>query len=164
MMLLKRGRWPSRVGSEPHCLKCDYLLIGLASDRCPECGAPIIENAIVHGHRVRRPRVAWCGVAMILVAMVILLPALVEMIRSIDWYRVEPAFMLIREVKSGANPNRALDELIRREVAGSLSLASKRDLADVALAAQAASNPPALANDLLLFGQRQYATGVLSDA
>lgn len=26
---------------EPRCVKCDYLLRGLTSDRCPECGTPI---------------------------------------------------------------------------------------------------------------------------
>ena len=26
---------------EPRCAKCDYLLRGLMSDRCPECGTPI---------------------------------------------------------------------------------------------------------------------------
>ena len=33
---------------EPRCRQCDYLLYGLASDRCPECGTPINE---VEAHR-----------------------------------------------------------------------------------------------------------------
>ena len=28
---------------EPRCPKCDYLLFGLTSDRCPECGKPIAD-------------------------------------------------------------------------------------------------------------------------
>ncbi len=32
---------------EPRCVKCDYLLRGLISDRCPECGTPIGSPAIV---------------------------------------------------------------------------------------------------------------------
>jgi len=29
---------------EPRCRQCDYLLYGLTSDRCPECGTPIKET------------------------------------------------------------------------------------------------------------------------
>src|SRR5438105_239767 len=99
-MLLKRGRWPRRLGSEPHCHNCDYLLIGLASDRCPECGLLIIERQIVRGHRVRRPRVAWSGVAMILAALVLIAPAVVDLYRGVDWYRLEPEFMLLHQARN----------------------------------------------------------------
>jgi len=34
---------------EPHCSECGYLLIGLTSDRCPECGTAIHPAAPVQG-------------------------------------------------------------------------------------------------------------------
>ena len=35
-IIRKGGR--RRIGEQPHCRKCEYLLIGIESDRCPECG------------------------------------------------------------------------------------------------------------------------------
>ncbi len=43
-MAVTVGRWPIRSAASasgqqmPRCLKCGYLLIGLSSTRCPECG------------------------------------------------------------------------------------------------------------------------------
>ena len=34
---------------EPHCPKCNYVLLMLPSDRCPECGEPIINMASPQG-------------------------------------------------------------------------------------------------------------------
>ena len=39
-----RLRFTIRV-DEPRCAQCDYLLFMLKSDRCPECGTPIGQNA-----------------------------------------------------------------------------------------------------------------------
>ncbi len=30
--------------AEPHCIKCEYNLLDLKADRCPECGTPIAES------------------------------------------------------------------------------------------------------------------------
>jgi len=30
--------------AEPRCIKCEYNLLDLKSDRCPECGTPVIES------------------------------------------------------------------------------------------------------------------------
>jgi general secretion pathway protein G len=47
------GFW-RRQGDQPHCRRCDYLLIGIQSERCPECGTPLSPDNILHGER-RRP-------------------------------------------------------------------------------------------------------------
>ena len=40
-------------GSDPHCRDCNYLLVSLQSDRCPECGTLLTATNIVHGERSR---------------------------------------------------------------------------------------------------------------
>jgi general secretion pathway protein G len=39
----------------PRCRKCEYLLIGIDSQRCPECGTPLLPENIRRGD-VERPR------------------------------------------------------------------------------------------------------------
>lgn len=34
------SRWSNRRALKGHCVKCDYLLRGLPTARCPECGTP----------------------------------------------------------------------------------------------------------------------------
>ena len=36
-----------RTGAEPACPACGYILIGLTSRRCPECGRPFTEAELV---------------------------------------------------------------------------------------------------------------------
>src|SRR5580698_4285631 len=52
-LLLYAGR-RRRVGDAPHCLNCNYLLHGLSSERCPECGSELSSAVIVHGEPRRR--------------------------------------------------------------------------------------------------------------
>jgi hypothetical protein len=51
--LLYAGR-RRRVGDEPHCRGCNYLLHGIQSERCPECGTALWPLAIVRGEPTRR--------------------------------------------------------------------------------------------------------------
>src|SRR5689334_5393155 len=97
LLLLKRGRWPRRVGDAPHCRFCEYSLIGLTSDRCPECGSAISPRTIVHGQRVRRPDLAFGGIGMIAASLLLAAPIAIHITRSINWYRATPTFMLLRQ-------------------------------------------------------------------
>jgi len=58
---LAAGLRGSRRGDEPHCPACAYLLIGIRSERCPECGTPISAANIVNGQRTRRKGLAFSG-------------------------------------------------------------------------------------------------------
>jgi predicted amidophosphoribosyltransferase len=35
---------------EPHCETCGYLLYRLKSDRCPECGTPVVKAGMTNDH------------------------------------------------------------------------------------------------------------------
>src|SRR5262252_8350078 len=70
IMLFAGGLWSRRRGDEPHCIKCDYILIGIQSDRCPECGTLLSPRTIVYGERYRRPWRIVGGILMIVLSPV----------------------------------------------------------------------------------------------
>ena len=49
-MLLRRTR--RRVGREPRCHRCKYILLGITAERCPECGTVI--DQVRHSAPTRR--------------------------------------------------------------------------------------------------------------
>ncbi len=62
----------------PRCVRCEYLLVGLPGDRCPECGAPIdwaeVERRIElrRGLPLDRARGWWCVPAGVLTFFAVL--------------------------------------------------------------------------------------------
>ena len=119
LVLLKKGLRPPRLGSMPHCRKCDYNLTGLTSDRCPECGQELAERAIVQGQRQRRPGMVLAGVVCLLPACLVI----VQILREVDWYELRPATLIMGDLQS-ANPRtarRAWKEMERRYLEGKLS-------------------------------------------
>src|SRR5262245_13550334 len=100
LMMLRMGRSPARRGSEPHCRACEYLLIGIKSDRCPECGAVLSEETIVHGARRRYPGLIWSGVAFIALAVVATVPLVTTWVQRTDWYPYKPTFMVMQDLDS----------------------------------------------------------------
>ena len=136
-----RGR---RVGSDPHCRKCGYVLIGIDAERCPECGADLrASRAVELGRRVRRRGLVGAAVALGLVAVLILTAALSPLLRNYDWYRLMPTGWVIDrlEVPSAPVSNRAWAELKRRMKADDLAARHRTRLAEKALADQAAGTP-----------------------
>ena len=70
-------------GSEPRCIKCGYILTGVASEICPECGNPRGPQSTTYvSLQVQRRllRIAgWLaviGVVLFLLAVSVLLPSL----------------------------------------------------------------------------------------
>src|SRR5689334_8826997 len=104
--LLRRSWWPRRVGSAPHCRRCGYNVDAIPSQRCPECGAALTPQDVVHGHRHRRPGMALLAVTMLLCAVAMGgLYAEQQWLRKIDWYRYRPFAWLIEDL------NRSSDSL-----------------------------------------------------
>src|SRR5687767_4520640 len=64
------GYRPRRRGDSPHCRKCDYIIAGLETPRCPECGADLsAKGAIVYGERRMRPGRFGLGLLLVLIAL-----------------------------------------------------------------------------------------------
>jgi hypothetical protein len=138
--MLRRGLRGSRRGDTPHCRKCDYPLVGIDSDHCPECGADLrAPHAVALGQRVRSRGVAAGGAALVLLGLMIGYSALSPAVRRFDYYRVMPTGWLIDRMNdpSTATSSRAWDELERRTKSGDLSEANRARLAEVALGRQA---------------------------
>src|SRR5687768_17026897 len=116
-LLAWRGLRPRRVGTTPHCAKCNYIVGGIDAVRCPECGSDLsADGAIVHGERPIRRRSGALGIALVLLAVTLGVLALTPVVRRIDWYQYKPAGWVIDDLKSGnANvSDRAWRELERR--------------------------------------------------
>ena len=59
--LIRIGHWPRRKGTDPFCNRCNYVLLGIDSDRCPECGQFLSPRTILRGQRIRRGELTFIG-------------------------------------------------------------------------------------------------------
>ena len=136
-VLLKRGRWPRRVGQTPHCPKCDYILTA-DQTRCPECGTTVGPANFVHGERPRRGGLAFTGgvLALLGVAMIGLFAS--GIVQNIDWIRYKPLSWLLNDLASGqpSVDQTAWAEIQRRIAAGLLSDDAQNAVVDKGLAVQ----------------------------
>jgi hypothetical protein len=166
LLLIKQGWWPQRRGDEPYCRPCGYLLVGLNSQRCPECGAMLSSANIVHGRRHSRHLLGSAGLALLLLGLAVLGTWLAGELSEINWYQFKPTFLVIRDLGSSSASvnNPAIVELIRRDQANNLSLKYELQIADIALAEQATTNQTQLTNQLISFLESQYFAGHLTDS
>lgn len=135
---LRRAVRGHRVGDELRCRACEYNLTGLQSTECPECGATVQDDlgnpiAVVKGSLQRSSIRITLGVVALLVVGGILLTNVGQLGSS--WLRVAPTFWVTSLAEVGSQ--NALDELIRRSNAGTLSPAQISDVIDVCLQIQA---------------------------
>jgi hypothetical protein len=160
-ILFFRGLRPKRKGDDPHCRRCDYSLVGLETDRCPECGSILSPAAIIRGQRHRRPRLIWCGAIALLLGLATMIPLASPRVRNPPWYHYKPTFMVMRDLRSGSAI--AIQELYRRERAGQLSPAVEQQIDEIALAAQATTATDLTTRGLIDFLGGQYLAGHLTD-
>jgi len=140
-LFLGRRRY---VGIEPHCRKCDYLLLGLESSRCPECGSHLSPSSIVFGQRTRRWKPFIAGWLLIAVFGSLLLIGAISALNDVDWYHYEPTYFVLKDAGSSnlTDAHRAWIELIRRDTAGALSSRNRDRLVRLALNDQQNANTP----------------------
>lgn len=164
-LLIACGLWVAirrsrrRIGSEPRCPSCDYLLIGLSSGRCPECGNPFDSVDLVHGHRRGRRGRIFVGLVLAAAGIALSWRPVNDWSSSIYWYQYRPTYFVMQDLKHGdglpppANHPRyqlryqvasisddvdlarvALDELLRRDKAGTLPKKYREQIDEYALA------------------------------
>jgi hypothetical protein len=141
-LLLYAGR-RRRVGDAPHCRNCNYLLHGLSSERCPECGSALSADAIVYGEPRRRWKTFVAGWLVLVLLGILVFTSGISQLQSVDWYRYKPTHFVLRDLNSGRAPDqqRAWTELIRRDAAKSLSADARDVMASFALNRQANAAP-----------------------
>ena len=151
LFLLWRSRRGRRRGDTPHCRRCDYALVGIDSQRCPECGAELSARTIVHGEKVRRPALVWTGAVMSLLSLAVLALQGPAAYRSFDWYRLKPTGWVVEDLSSpnAALAARAWNELSRRDREWELSASHRARIVDVALAHQASPLPPPITSSMV---------------
>jgi hypothetical protein len=134
---------PRRVGTNPHCHRCNYLLHGIASERCPECGATLSPAAIAYGERRRRRAPLIVGFSLLALWAAFTWGGS-SRLQNVDWYHYKPTYFVLKDLNSGqsALALRAWNELTRREGDASLSPAAREKLVSFALANQAVAKAP----------------------
>jgi len=162
---LSRRSRRTRIGTEPHCGKCDYLLIGISAERCPECGNPTHPAGIVLGeaHHSKRLIVGCFAAGALAFAFLGAMIADVKIIAStINWYQFHPTAWIMHDLRTGTGkpaPNVltpltsrnfghgwaservdlarvAFEELLRRDKAGGLSEEYRNEIVELGLAVQ----------------------------
>jgi ribosomal protein L34E len=98
--LLRLAWFPRRTGTTPHCRPCGYVLEGIDSDRCPECGQYLSPRTIIRGRRVRRPYLAAIACLLLLLGLMASILSLSDRFRSINWYMHKPAGWVIADLRS----------------------------------------------------------------
>ena len=98
-----------RVGSAPHCLKCNYPIMGISGATCPECGAVLNLRTIAQGEHRPMRSVVLMGWIFAAVGVVSIYP-----ITQMDWYHVKPIFLLVRDLRHPEKRGQAAQELRKR--------------------------------------------------
>ena len=135
-VLFRRSFLSRRVGKSPHCRMCDYIVGGIKTPRCPECGADLLgTGAIVYGDRVVRRWRRAIGIALVLVGIGVCLNVWGSAMRQINWYRLRPTSWVMSDLRSNDQwvSSRAWRELVRRREANKLSDAHQGEIMEAVL-------------------------------
>src|SRR5687767_283643 len=131
----------NRVGDSPHCPKCDYLLHGLTSPTCPECGHPVTESNIVKGERQTNRKSLAMGLVFLTVPLLLASTIGLHLARNFNWYKLRPTSWVLDDSTSKdrrIDPSVAHREPRRRW--DTLSPSHQHRFIQLALAEQAVAN------------------------
>lgn len=141
LMLWRLGRRGNIINDHPVCAACHFDLVGIypASQVCPECGATLDKpDAIARGVRQRRPRMAWAGITIAVLSLVLAIGWGITAAGGTGVNRYLPTPMLIAKAKRAQGPYAApaLTELERRFTAGLLHPSQITQIVDATLDVQ----------------------------
>ncbi len=133
--LLRRG-WNARApGLDRRCRKCDYILKGVESANCPECGSPLTARNVTRTE-------PWKRIEWLLIGGLIVVGAgnvLLEQVRQADWYAWWPTAWVLDDLENDIGGwRRPWDELQHRAERRGLTEVEQRRLVAICLEAQAA--------------------------
>src|SRR5687768_11323859 len=95
-LLLTARKHPA--GDSPHCPKCDYLLHGLTSPTCPECGHPVTESNIVKGERQTNRKALAMGLVFLTIPLLLASTVGLHLVRNVNWYKLRPTSWLLDDL------------------------------------------------------------------
>lgn len=161
LLILRAGLRGRRRGVDPHCRRCDYLLVGIDSAKCPECGAALTPRNVVRGERLRRRGAIWVRAPMAGAGLLLSAAQVMPVYRAVDWYRLKPTGWVIDDLEDPALRRKAVVELSRRIEVGSFPPRHRGRAADVALAEQGAATPSVFARSMVEWLARWASDGSL---
>ena len=128
-----------REGDDPRCAQCGYILRGISSARCPECGADVKANTIYGIVRRNRPLMV-LGCIGVIAGMMGFRHCWDAPLYTDFWYGHAPTFVLLRQAEYSQYSRGAWAAISKRAKAGELTGATARDVYKAAMANVTASN------------------------
>ena len=136
LLLMRRGWRPARVGTTPHCARCDYIVGAIETARCPECGANLsLPGAVRHGERPVRRGLGFVGLFLGVLSLALLAFALTPTFQGIEWYQYAPLGWVLKDYQSQLNATSTpgWNELERRLSANKLTIKDQHRVIDAYL-------------------------------
>ncbi len=91
------------IGPEPRCHHCDYILIGISSDRCPECGTRIDHELGAEHRRHQGKRRNILGFCLLMAAMgLLVLNKAWQWSQTVYWYQYYSTSRVMEDLIHGA--------------------------------------------------------------
>lgn len=128
---VRKGLRYSTKGDIPYCKKCSYNLLGMTSQRCPECGSEITADLVIFGMARRR-------YALVAMGCLYWVPALFlanTMFKSINWYGFVSTERVLTDLQSRNHSlsSKAWREFLRRKNVGKITHDQYDSLIDICL-------------------------------
>ncbi len=134
--LLVRGLVGRRVGEEPRCRRCGYIVHGIESGQCPECGLALVPGAVRAGVRVRRWRALGLGCVLLLIGAGLGVAVGTGWAARTNFYQYLPTGWVVKAAGRGSADAMTIVE--KRVIADEVKGAQLREVIETGLAVHGA--------------------------